>query len=83
MDRYPYKIEVKGAVLEFNSVLLIITSNVMYNNLYQDGNEPIARRIDFFMNITEYRDEGVVATTLENNHTEHFTASEVVEILFE
>ena len=83
MDRYPYKIEVKGAVLEFNSQLLIMTSNVMYDTLYQEGNEPIRRRIDFFMNISEYTNNGVRATTLDNNNEEHFTAEEIVENLFE
>ena len=83
LDRYPYKIEVKGAVLEFNSKLIIITSNVMYNSLYQEGNEPIRRRIDFFMNVISYTNGGVMATTFENNHEEHFNAEEIIEILFE
>ena len=55
----------------------------MYDTLYQEGNEPIRRRIDFFTNISEYTNNGVRATTLDNNNEEHFTAEEIVENLFE
>ena len=83
MDRYPYKVENKGGMLEFNSTLLILTSNVMFNLLYHSGNEPIKRRIDLYLHVVSYEREGVNAITLDNPDTEYFSAAEIVELLFE
>ena len=84
MDRYPYKVECKGAVLEFNSRLLIFTSNVMFSELYKEGNQPIHRRIDFYLNVFSYEDGHVVASTTNDLHDiDTFTAKYLLEVLFD
>lgn len=57
LDRYPYKIEYKGGMCEFNSKSIILTSNKDWRDLYEQGiyiyfcqkfeNWPLAKKIPF------------------------------------
>lgn len=46
LDRYPLQCEVKGAFIEFNSKLIIITSNKSPEDWYKQGNPQLLRRCD-------------------------------------
>lgn len=54
LDRYPYKVEFKGGMVEFNSKCVIITSNKDWKDLYEKGGEPIRTRIDFLLHVSEH-----------------------------
>lgn len=47
LDRYPYKVEVKGGYVQFNSKLIFITSNKHPTEWYHNADSaPLLRRID-------------------------------------
>ena len=60
-DRYPYKVERKGNMCEFNSELIIFTSNVEPEDLYEGNKgEPFMRRIEYLakvLKLKKYEDE--------------------------
>lgn len=68
-DRYPYIVQYKGGSMHFNSRLLILTSNISFDSLYERvDNAPLLRRIALPIDVNTYDGEilnGVNLKTME------------------